>query len=220
MPRLEEFFKNNPIRHFDADHMAELGKKLECQNAQKNEMLAALAEFAHLDPEFPEIESKKQAAGTSGWKKLELVSDMTRDTIVSYLESVREENPSADLSFYALRDMTRCDWAPYLKACLERNPACIDATQDLSDDELFQCLETMDTVSIYDGPRLAQPDEVWNFQTGDGLEKAILLSNVWKKRHPDDEVHITIQPNRVELKISDQTIFFVSSKGLTTNLSL
>ena len=33
--------------------------------------------------------------------------------------------------------------------------------------------------SIYDGTsRLAQPDEVWNFGTGDGLEKCLLAANV------------------------------------------
>ena len=113
---------------------------------------------------------------------------MDRDDIVAYLESIGDQNASADLAFYAARDMTRCDWAPYLKACLERNPACIEATKNRSDDELFQCLETMDTDSIYDGPRLAQPDEVWNFKTGDGLEKAILLSNVWKNPPADAPV--------------------------------
>lgn len=33
--------------------------------------------------------------------------------------------------------------------------------------------------SIYDGPsRLAQPDEVWNFGRGDGLEKCLLAANI------------------------------------------
>ena len=33
--------------------------------------------------------------------------------------------------------------------------------------------------SIYDGPsRLAQPDEAWNYGTGDGLEKCLLAANV------------------------------------------
>ena len=33
--------------------------------------------------------------------------------------------------------------------------------------------------SIYDGPsRLAQPDEVWNYRTGDGLEKCLLAANI------------------------------------------
>ena len=32
--------------------------------------------------------------------------------------------------------------------------------------------------SIYSGNRLAQPDEVWNFEVGDGLEKAASLVNI------------------------------------------
>ena len=31
--------------------------------------------------------------------------------------------------------------------------------------------------SIYDGKRLALPDEVWNFRRGDGIEKALLLAD-------------------------------------------
>jgi hypothetical protein len=270
MPKLEEFFKNNPIRHFDADHMAALGEKLECKNAQKNEMLAALAGFVHLDPEFPMV-GKNDKKVSKVWKKIEITSEMTRDEVIQTLESIREENPSADLAFYAARDMTRCDWAPYLKASLERNPACIEATKALSDGELIELLArapqhgsplrspsfggqaaglsrhslstsaegvalpedsepnggaslseraALDPDSIYDGPRLAQPDEVWNFKTGDGLEKAILLANVWKKRHPADKIELTVQPDRAELTLGDRPVTFESAKGLTANLTL
>jgi hypothetical protein len=39
-------------------------------------------------------------------------------------------------------------------------------------------ITALDSESIYDGPsRLAQPDEVWNFGTGDGLEKCLLAAN-------------------------------------------
>lgn len=233
MPRLEEFFKNNPIEHVDAQSMAELGKKLECTNERKSEMLAALAGFVHLDPEFPDIGTDcvgAQRKISRPWKKLEIKPGMTRDKIIAYVESMRDENPSADLAFYAARDMSRCDWAPFLKAALERNPVCIEGAKNLSDDELFQCLETMAAESIYDGPRLAQPDEVWNYQTGDGLEKAILLSNIWlarrsrseggKKRHPEEPVEITVQPEHVEVRLGDQTVFFESAKKLSANLSL
>ena len=41
----------------------------------------------------------------------------------------------------------------------------------------------MDGASIYEEPqRLAQPDEVWNFATGDGLERAIMLGVVLHAR--------------------------------------
>ncbi|HKL20709.1 MAG TPA: hypothetical protein VJ904_02820 [Tichowtungia sp.] len=265
MPRLEEFFKDNPIEHFDAESMAELGEKLECQNAQKSEMLAALAEFVHLEPEFPLVGKEKEKISIP-WKKIALTPEMSRDDVISYVESIRNENPSADLAFYALRDMSRCDWAPFLKASLERNPACITETEDLSDEKLIQLLthpaapaplqggesdsqeidresppsegwptvsaeasgkgwkagvgSQFGTESIYDGPRLAQPDEVWNFKTGDGLEKAILLANVWKHHHPNDEIRLIVQPDHVKLSLGEKTVDFTSAKGLTAELEL
>jgi hypothetical protein len=221
LPKLEEFFKNNPIKHFDAESMAKLGEKLPCTNEHKNEMLAELARFVHLEPEFPDITDKKLKPGLAGsnpWKKIELTSAMTRDGIVAYVESIRTENASADLAFYALRDLGKTDWAPFLKAAFERNPVCIEATKNLSNDELFQTLETMGSESVYDGSRLAQPDEVWNFQTGDGLEKAILLSNVWKKRHPADQIELTVRPDKATLQLGKRTVSFDSAKGLTTTL--
>lgn len=227
LPKLEEFFKNNPIRYYDDESMAELGKKLSCSNEHKNEMLCELAHFVHLEPEFPGIGNKKSRV----WKKIEIAPGTEREQIIAYLETMRSENAAADLSFYAARDMQHCDWAPFLKAATERNPVCIEATKDLSDEELFQTLEKMDSESIYDGPRLAQPDEVWNYRTGDGLEKAILFSNVWlarhssqsdggKNRYPAEKIELIVHPDRIELKINGQIRTFNSTKGLSENLTI
>lgn len=216
MPRLEEFFKNNPLDLFDAEHMAQLGEKLQCTSEGKNEMLAALAEFVHLDPQFPTVENKTLNA----WNKIELTPDMSRDEMISYIESMRTENPAADLAFYAARDLSRCDWAPFIKAALERNPVSIEETKQLSNDELIKTLNTMTDESTYDGPRLAQPDEVWNFQTGDGLEKAILLSNVWRNRYPTDDIKLTVLPEEVQLNLGSREVLFPSSKGLSAELTL
>lgn len=210
MPRLEEFFKNNLIKHFDAESMAELGKKLECQNAQKSEMLAALADFVHLEPEFPMVGNKN----SKPWKKLELVPGMERAEIIEYVQAMRKENASADLAFYAARDMACCDWAPFLKAAFERNPVSIAGTKDLSDDSLIQIIKNLSGESIYDETRVAQPDEVWNFQTGDGLEKAILLSNVWKHRHPDAQIEMNILSDQVEISLNGTVLSFESGKSL------
>ncbi|MEI7851198.1 MAG: hypothetical protein WCH86_05135 [Kiritimatiellales bacterium] len=259
LPKLEEFFKNNPIRRTDTESMAELGKKLECNSEHKNEMLCELARFVHLEPEFPSVAKAVEGKPNIGtktskpWKKLEIVPGMSRDEIVAYVESMRADNRSADLAFYALRDLSRTDWAPFLKAALERNPVCIEATKALSDDELIELLThpavpaplqggeldsgkmglnspppegwpkagvgfPFGSESIYDGPRIAQPDEVWNYQTGDGIEKAILLANVWQKRHPEERIEISVQPDRAELRLGNRTIGFTSSKGIDTQL--
>jgi hypothetical protein len=216
LPKLEEFFKNNPIQHYDADSMAKLGEKLECSSSGKNEMLAELAKFVHLEPEFPNIGTKT----SKPWKKLEIGPGMSRDEIVAYVESMREDNRSADLAFYALRDLSRTDWTPFIKAALERNPVCIASTTDLNDDSLVQILKNMPEESIYDGPRLAQPDEVWNYQTGDGIEKAILLANVWQKRHPEEKIELSIRPDLAKLRLGSRTVGFTSSKGIDTQLGL
>jgi hypothetical protein len=168
---------------------------------------------------------------------------------------MREENRSADLAFYALRDLSRADWTPFLKAALERNPVCIEGTKALTDDELINLLThpavpaplhggeldsekinlnspppegwpkagvgfPFGSISIYDGTRLAQPDEVWNYKTGDGIEKAVLLSNIWKKRHPEEKSELTVLPNCAELRFAGRTVSFASTKNLTAQLIL
>ena len=71
----------------------------------------------------------------------------------------------------------------------------------------------MKNISIYDGRRLAQPDEVANYKTGDGLEKAFLLANVIHKRNPEQNIEIITDKNDVTLKGQNQ-YRFTSVKGL------
>jgi hypothetical protein len=53
------------------------------------------------------------------------------------------------------------------------------ALRDMPPDHVLARLAELDDESIYDGSsRLAQPDEVWNFGTGDGLEKCLLAANI------------------------------------------
>jgi hypothetical protein len=71
----------------------------------------------------------------------------------------------------------------------------------------------MDNVSIYDDKRLAQPDEVANYRTGDGLEKALLLADVVRKKFPQENIEINVDSNQVILKGAG-VYRFESSKGL------
>jgi len=213
---LETFFKNNPIRHVDATSMAQLGEKLECPHEHKNDMLVALAKFIHLQPDLPSVDTKTSRP----WKKLEITRDMKRDELIAYLESMRTQNPAADLAFYSMRDLSRTDWTPFLKAALERNPISIHSTKEMDQEAIQRLLKDLAHESIYDGQRLAQPDEVWNFQTGDGVEKAILLANILHARHPDEKIELSVQPDHVELETTGRTFVFESSKGLTALQSL
>ena len=133
--------------------------------------------------------------------------------MIDYLESIRDDNATTDLAFYAYRDMKRCSWEPFMKAAIERNPVSIETVKDKSIKETYQWLEQMDNGSIYDGSRLAQPDEVINFHRGDGAEKAILLANVIHDRDSEMSIVIEINDQNVLLK-AEEDYYFTSNKGL------
>ena len=131
------------------------------------------------------------------------------------LEDIRDENQMADLSFHAYRDLFRTDPEPFLIAALERNPVSLEGSGTDCDEDIHAAIQAMDGDSIYDEKgRLAQPDEVWNYGRGDGVEKAVLLGNILRHRHPGEEIRIEIQPDRVVLKTSKGKMEFPSKKGL------
>jgi len=132
---------------------------------------------------------------------------LDRDEIIDYLRDIRRHNVTADLAFYAYRDMTACDWLPFVKAAVERNPVSIKAAENMSLSESYAWLQAMNNASIYDGTRLAQPDEVANYKTGDGLEKALLLANVLRGRKTEQDITITVDNNKVVLRAGDEYRF-------------
>ena len=109
----------------------------------------------------------------------------SREEIIEKLRLMRSSNPSADLAFYAGRFMDFCDWKPFFKAVFERNPVSVAYFSDKTADEVFTELCSWPDISIYEGRRLALPDEVVNYTRGDGLEKAITLLNVLRLKHQD-----------------------------------
>jgi hypothetical protein len=217
--KLGDYLKNNPISHFDEENMRGLAEKIECTKDMERKMsvIEGLVDFVHLEPELPEVGNKT----FNGPGPISISTGTGREEIVEYLAGLRNSHPVADLAFYASRDLSTTDWAPFLKAGFERNPVVIEQTADLSDDELIQTLENLTNESIYDGDsRLAQPDEVWNFQRGDGIERAIALSNIWKSRHPEAVINLKSEGTQVVLKLDAREIQFESSKGLNKEIIL
>lgn len=120
---------------------------------------------------------------------------MDRGEIMQRLESLRTVNSTADLAFYAYRDLSRTDSLPFCLAAVERNPVCVEATRAMDEASLLRRLESLPDASIYDcAGRIAQPDEVWNYGTGDGLEKAMVCAAYHASR---------IDPGRLSLRIVD-----------------
>ena len=123
---------------------------------------------------------------------IQISVEQSREEIIEYLRQIRADNAVADLAFYAYRDMESCDWRPFVKAAVERSPVSLEKTKSMSIEEVYEWLNRMPDVSIYDGNRLAQPDELANYRTGDGLEKAFLLANVLRHRQPEQRLHLEV----------------------------
>ena len=95
---------------------------------------------------------------------------MDHAEIAQRLDALRTSNRAAALAPYAARELGVTEHGPFVRAALERNPVSKNAT--------LEQIAALNDGSIYDGPsRLAQPDEVWNYGTGDGLEKCLLAAN-------------------------------------------
>ena len=171
-----------------------------------------LAEFLRIVPRLPQSPQEYKSTAP-----IQLDSNWSREEVIEYLESIRDTNITADLAFYAYRDMTRCDWRPFVKAAVERCPVSIEKFNDNKFEEVYRQLTAMGNKSIYDGPRLAQPDEVVNYNTGDGIEKAFVLANNLHHRHPDQPVRIDIDSKTVIVR-GEGEYTFNSSKQLKKQL--
>ncbi len=145
--------------------------------------MAQLTDFIRIRPKLPGVDKR-----FNGADPIELPPDRSREEIIAYLQSKRQTNTTADLAFYAFRDMETCVWRPFVKAALERNPVSLALTKSQTVEQVYAWLGAMESTSIYEGNRLAQPDEVANYGRGDGLEKAFLLANVICRRGGDAEI--------------------------------
>jgi hypothetical protein len=106
----------------------------------------------------------------------------------------------ARYAFYAFRDLSRTEVQPFLDASLCRNPVSRAESESMSDEELFAMLSALPNESIYDEPyRLSQPDEVWNFGRGDGLEKVLTAANVLRCRYQESAFRIQIESGTATL---------------------
>jgi len=173
-----------------------------------------LADFLKIVPRLPDDD--KQYKNN---EQIQIDPAWSRQEVIEYLESIREENITADLAFYAYRDMTRCDWRPFVKAAIERCPVSIEKHTDDSIEQVYSQLTALSNESIYDGTRLAQPDEVVNYNTGDGIEKAFALANILRRRKSDAVIQINVDETNAIVK-SDKEYVFTTSKGLKKQIHI
>ncbi|MDR2577305.1 MAG: hypothetical protein LBC70_00640 [Chitinispirillales bacterium] len=172
-----------------------------------------LIRFCEFTPKMPD-EKKDWLTST---KPITLDGVKSAEDARASLMEQRHESETADLAFMAFRDLSTSPWKPFLKAAVERNPVWLDGVGGLSVDDAYRCLTSPSFVnaSIYDeSSRLAQPDEVWNYGRGDGLEKAVALASVCINKHPGSGVSIDIGPNKVKLAYGKNEYLFGTNKKL------
>jgi hypothetical protein len=194
--RFEEFFRQGQIDIAKSEDIERLAQALDCQCSRSRDVVKKLVAFARLEPRLPDRHMQHRF---KPGRPLDLSPDMSREEMIARIESLRNTHPSADLAFYAARDFARIDPTPIIRAAIERNPVSIQGASGWSDRELIDRIANLPNESIYEESRIAQPDEVWNFGRGDGLERALCLANIWKARHPDHTLELAFEPGRAML---------------------
>jgi len=162
-----------------------------------------MKKFIHTNPKLPSLNKTFSPSHHFTISQFE-----SREEIIASLSAMRNVSTTADLAFYAGRCMDSCDWKPFLKAAFERNPVSVDYFMEMDPGEAYALLENWPDESIYEGNRLALPDEVVNYKRGDGIEKAITFINILKARHLEvsfDQSGITIHVKTGSKKFSFQT---------------
>ncbi len=209
-----DFLKKHKPDVRTAEGKAVLKEFIESVIPDSGQFVNELADFAHTEAKLPA--SNKNFLPSD---PLEISVEHSREQIIDYLRSKRLTNTTADLAFYAYRDMESCDWAPFIKAAIERSPVSVTMAGHISLDQVYEWLKQMNDASIYDGVRLAQPDEVANYRTGDGLEKAFVLANIIHRRDPGRDLDLIADNSQVVLKCPKK-YRFSSAKGFTKRIRI
>ncbi|MBI2440404.1 MAG: hypothetical protein HYV35_03435 [Lentisphaerae bacterium] len=181
-----------------------------CLDAAK--AIELLIRFCRTVPRLPDLRPKTVRNESA---PLALTLAMEREDVITRLEAIRAENTMADLAFYAYRDLTRTEPAPFLLAALERNPVSVAGAAALNDAQVIERVQAMPNESIYEGAgRLAQPDEVWNYGRGDGVERAVLLANIMHARAAEKKLTLEVSLTKAVLAVAAQEFTFASGKQL------
>ncbi len=209
---LEEYVNNNtPELNIKKDIDA-LRERFESDCLSAAIAIEELIKFCITKPNIPSDSSK---TFISYEEPLNIIPSMERDDIINRLESIRKKNLIADLAFFAYRDLRKTEVEPFLIAAINRNPVSIEGTKDYKINETINLIQSFLSESIYpEGGRIAQPDEVWNYKRGDGIEKALLLANIINYKNPSGDISISVSHQVAVLKSGNTEIKFPSTKNL------
>jgi len=215
---VEEYLGKLPVTDIDnvTAHFTEIARQNDCKNKDEVESLfKEMERFLAIKPNLPATDKKFEKSPI-----INIHPGQSRDEILQLINEKSTENEMALLSLYVYRQMDKINWSPFIKAALERNPVSIDGLKGKTMDSAYNYISDMPNESIYDSKRLAQPDEVWNFQRGDGIEKALLLANYLYNELGEKYINLIIDNDKVVLESNKANYIFSSTKNIVKSLLL
>lgn len=172
------------------------------------EMFIEIKNFTSITPKLPDSEKEYLTL-----ERLNISVDDSRDKIITKIGRYAKKSEMGMLALYVYREMDQIDWLPFIKAAVERNPVCFPDLDGKTPDDLHKIIQTFTDDSIYEGKRLALPDEVWNFRHGDGIEKALLMADFMIHLDDASEVNIESDNKKVILRSGNKEYQFSSKKS-------
>jgi hypothetical protein len=207
--------RNDPMDEVK-ENFLKYAEESKCNHADNISLLfKELVGFLNVKPQLPPA-IKKFAAG----EPLKISVELTRQEILDEIHEKASGHEAALLSLYTYRQMDRIDWKPFVKAALERNPVSVENLKSRDADSVYRLISSMPDESIYDGKRLAQPDEVWNFGRGDGVEKALMFANYLYNTGQQIDLDLLVDKSRVILQVNGTKYYFTSGKELAKHVKL
>ncbi len=179
------------------------------------EMFTELGSFLKVIPRLPSCDRDYIASPYPDIKRGD-----SRETITKKIIDSASESEMSMLAIYAARMMDMADWTPFIKAAIERNPVAFEVFEGKDFEVVYNTIEALGNESIYSDRRLAQPDEVWNFHTGDGIEKALLMAAWMVKQNPPANLSLSISGERVKLSDGKSDYYFRSTKGFMKQVDI
>jgi hypothetical protein len=186
------------------EDVADLKSRCGCGCLDAEQAIDRLVRFCHVEPRLPDPEHVMFDLAET---PIEIEPGMDREAILAHVAAIMAGNLSAELAFHAFRDLSRVEAQPFLIAALQRNPVALAGAASLTDAEVLRRITDLPDVSIYEEPgRLAQPDEVWNFGRGDGLERVLLLALLLRERRQDPAFTVMCDGDRAMLRHAGHSV--------------
>jgi hypothetical protein len=201
---VEAYIRDHPLDLGRPEDVRALKEQVACGCLSGQSAIDDLIAFCHVQPRLPDA-ARAEFVREAAPIRTEPASGP--DDWIARLAAVRGLNATADLAFYAFRDLSRTEALPFLAAALQRSPVALAGAASWTEEAVLQWAAGLPNESIYDGPhRLAQPDEVWNFRRGDGLERALTVAMILRERAGDPEMTVALESGKAVLRRRDREI--------------